>query len=641
MKSTYSLAIHYYKAIASSAKYLLVLVALAELLMVIAYQVQLPLYVNVGENDEKFVRGFYYSPEGQPVPARWTAGDGRIILRDTALVTPLTIVVRANAYRWVDHIYATTVTLNGHRVGVIDRANWRTWRFDVDDELLSGANELVVGLQSQTFVPSDLSPDYTDERELGILVDWIAIQPRWHGRLIFPSCHQLIFVALFVSGIYLAARIFGVPQRWSVSLAIGFVIVFAGIIAFQRTMADERILLTGLAIGLLAFVQAINTSKTSAGSRILMVIMIAILALVLRWHAAGLLPVEHDDQVYMEVAKYYAGAIERGNWMDVINFEPRTGHPILNKLIFASSLIVRNALGLRLSDLETMRSAAVLFGTLQVGLLTYFNPVAGWLLAIQSTEIKFTSIAYLEAVPAFTSLVAIIAFNKFRRTNHVKWLFLSAVALGATGASKFIYLNAGMAILIFLLWAQRRHWKTILLYLIVTGLAFLLFNPYLWADPLGRFLGMIAFHSRAVQDDFVKQYGRPWWYNLVTLYRPAVVFPSVLMERPPIFFFQIDAFIYLFGLGGLVNLARTSRLYLVWLCCGAIFLSLWGAKWEQYAMIIATPLCLSTGLGLTDLARWLPRCWGWAIRRAHLSHWARQYFLIKQSRKDHIIKRDV
>jgi hypothetical protein len=71
----------------------------------------------------------------------------------------------------------------------------------------------------------------------------------------------------------------------------------------------------------------------------------------------------------------------------------------------------------------------------------------------------------------------------------------------------------------------------------------------------------------------------------------------------------LDAPIYVLGLLGLPALAWRSRLYVAWFLVGVVFVSLWEAKWEQYAMVIATPLCLSAGYGVTDLLAWLGKRW--------------------------------
>ena len=60
-----------------------------------------------------------------------------------------------------------------------------------------------------------------------------------------------------------------------------------------------------------------------------------------------------------------------------------------------------------------------------------------------------------------------------------------------------------------------------------------------------------------------------------------------------------------------VGTVASSWCFVVWFLFGAIFISLWEAKWEQYAMVIATPLCLSAGYGVADALAWLGKYLQW------------------------------
>src|SRR6185295_15579914 len=118
-----------------------------------------------------------------------------------------------------------------------------------------------------------------------------------------------------------------------------------------------------------------------------------------------------------------------------------------------------------------------------VALLVLLNPFAGLFFALHTIQGQFGALTYLEALPAFTSTLAIVAFDRAPRHGR-RWLLLSAVMLGLTAASKYIYLVAGLAILPFLLWRYRRQPLLILLFGIITCGAFLVTNPILWDDPI-------------------------------------------------------------------------------------------------------------------------------------------------------------
>jgi 4-amino-4-deoxy-L-arabinose transferase-like glycosyltransferase len=333
-------------------------------------------------------------------------------------------------------------------------------------------------------------------------------------------------------------------------------------------------------------------------------ITVAVVALALRWNAIPLLPVESDDAIYMNVAQHYAQDMSSGNWTDLVRYDGETGHPPFYELAFASSLVVRDALGIPFSDVETMRVLAALLGAAQAGLVALLNPLAGWFVAIQTTEIKFTSMAYLEALPALAMAASVLSYERFRRTSQPRWLYISAVGLGLTAASKFIYLAGGFAIAAFLLWEQRKRPSRIVAFGIVSLAVFALASPYFWTDPIGRLEGMFAFHFENSTRSFVQQLDRPWWYLWVVLANPGMIY-SPPYEHPAFYVIVWDRLIYILGLLGLPSLARRSWLYLAWFVAGMIFLALWEAKWEQYAMIIAAPLCLAAGYFVLDAAKWL------------------------------------
>ena len=105
--------------------------------------------------------------------------------------------------------------------------------------------------------------------------------------------------------------------------------------------------------------------------------------------------------------------------------------------------------------LDYLRKTSAILGTLEVLALAILDPLAGFLLAIHTFTIKYTSQAMLEALPALTSLLAVIAYDRSRNSNRsALWLSLSGVALGLTAASKYIYAVVGVAIVLHWLWTN-------------------------------------------------------------------------------------------------------------------------------------------------------------------------------------------
>ena len=87
--------------------------------------------------------------------------------------------------------------------------------------------------------------------------------------------------------------------------------------------------------------------------------------------------------------------------------------------------------------LDYLRKTSAFLGTLEVLALAILDPLAGFLLAIHTFTIKYTSQAMLEALPALTSLLAVMAYDRSRNSKRsALWLSLSGVALGLTAASK-------------------------------------------------------------------------------------------------------------------------------------------------------------------------------------------------------------
>ncbi|MBI5035489.1 MAG: hypothetical protein HZB51_33610 [Chloroflexi bacterium] len=601
----------------SIIKHILLLILFAIVSVFVAYQSRVPTKILVADASLRNVSGFYYVEHAPEHSFRWTRGNGTVHFSGVGK-SALNLTVIANAWRHENQIFTATVTANGTPIGVIDRAGWRTWRFTISDNVVFPGDDLVVGFNSIPFVPSEIA-ESGDDRQLGIAVDSVEIQPKWNGSfndLVIPSLPQLLFVLVFVGGLYLFSQYLGLSERWAFMVGMVAVVLFAIAITLFRLEASQRIVIFVLGVGVIAATVGIrgwqsllaraDSSKWRRAAWWAIPLGIAMVALVLRVHALTRLPVEGDDSIYMGIVENYYHAIIVSDWRQVITFDAGEGHPILFKLIFASSLIVRDMAKLGLSNVEMMRTVAVLFGAIQAGMIALLNPLAGWFLAIQTTEVKFTSMVYLEALPALTAALAVIAFECYRQSSKDRWLYLSALALGATGASKFIYIVVGFAVLPFLLWEQRRQPLKIIGYGLVVAFAFFALDPYLWYDPVGRMLGMFSFHGSFSTREYVKELARPWWYNVVWLAGPAKIYAPDYMF-PNVFLIMWDTLIYGLALLGLPSLWHKSRLFFAWLVVGVIFVSLWEAKWEQYSLVIATPLCMAAGYFVADVAGWVKK----------------------------------
>ena len=366
--------------------------------------------------------------------------------------------------------------------------------------------------------------------------------------------------------------------------------------------------------------------------RVALALLIGCIGLGLRLDAASRLPIDADEDIYINNALHYAWSVRNGNWKQIYKFDENNQHPALNKLAYAAALLtvdpaeklqpkdiplepVQQTEG-KLWTLAARRMAAVL-GGLCVFFLALINPLAGLLLAVQTTAIKFTSEVYLESLPLLTSLLVMICYHRWqqgefanppRRSRwNLLWLAASAVFLGMTAAGKYIYCVVGLAVLIdfaLRLAADRRDLRRRAALMLGWGafslVMFLVTNPILWIHTAQRFTDSVLFHIEYSQSWNVKGSYRFWWHPLYLLSRStADIYPKL----QGIFYLDLDLWISLAGLLGAPLLWKRLRPYAVWLFTCAAFLLLWPTKWDQYILIILPALCLAGGELLTWAGR--------------------------------------
>jgi len=344
--------------------------------------------------------------------------------------------------------------------------------------------------------------------------------------------------------------------------------------------------------------------------RVALVALILLLGLAQRVSLACSLPVDADEPVYSWAASYYAGLMARGEWEQIPQYTYTLEHPAFVKLLYGLALWAAGAAGppdqpfappagflewgdeaARLGRLAVNRYVSVLFGALQVLAVTLVNPLSGLLLAVHTMTAKYTSEIYLEAVPACAITMAILSCGRaLRRTDGRAggWLWLSAALLGLAAASKYNYAAAGLVMLPFVFWQQRRRPWNVLLYGLLALAVFFALDPILWPDPVGRLRDSLLFHTRYTQSAEVARYDYPW-------YQPLLWMSGAGVWHPGQFWFPFDILTFLLSLVGLPFLFRQNRLYFAWLVWGWFLLFIWPTKWPQYTLIITPALCLSAG----------------------------------------------
>jgi hypothetical protein len=345
------------------------------------------------------------------------------------------------------------------------------------------------------------------------------------------------------------------------------------------------------------------------------VLLVVILALVVRLWAMFRLPIDFDEPVYLNTAVDYAQMMRSGDINAIIDYPEIREHPPLVRLLYGASLL---PLGQKagLSDtLLVTRLVSVVFGTLAAWVVAVFDPLAGLLMAINTYNVKYSSQAYLEALPQFASLAALFAllFSKSRRD----WFFwLSALALGVTAAGKYSYFPIFLVILYVYFLEKKYRWQDLVGYIGLAALTFIVFNPALWHNPLGRLYASIAFHPAYAQGAHVQQVNYPWYQPLIWLSsaKPYEWHPDVFIYNPAEGIFSIDGMIFILALVALPQQWRRQRWIVFWIASSVLFLLLWPTKWPQYTLVVIPAFCIAASDTIKRLyfkIRSLEEYYGW------------------------------
>lgn len=349
---------------------------------------------------------------------------------------------------------------------------------------------------------------------------------------------------------------------------------------------------------------------------ILSIVIVLIIAGMTRARAVQHLNIDFDEDDYTRAAQEYAHLIRTSNWSGFLETNYRPEHPPLAKIIMGLSLLTTPEKDL-IADrptssepnrylprllLKPERTVNAIFGWLTVALLAFVNPLAGLALATHSMTIKYNSQAMLEALPALTSFCMAWAYLQFKKNRKTSWLLTSAVFLGLTAASKYLYCVIALAILAdwFLTSKEQDEVKAFFKQALIWGvlgiLIFFVANPFLWANPIQKLSESILYHAEYSSGaEEVQRYGFPVWQPFQWLVTSAADW------EPDAFFLGPDFLITLLATFGLARLWKKERLYVLWLGFALAFLLFWSTKWPQYILILTVPLSLAAAEGLTQL----------------------------------------
>src|SRR4030066_1668498 len=218
-------------------------------------------------------------------------------------------------------------------------------------------------------------------------------------------------------------------------------------------------------------------NKKRFWSRRRLIHLMVMTGFVLRLWSAWQLPVDFDEPPYLEAGYQYAQFIQAGDINGLIDYSGPSEPPPLVKLLYGLTYLVLGRGVVWDQVLLLSRLVSVLFGSLAVLVVALIDPLAGGFMAVQTLEVKYTSQAYLEALPLFTSVLALYLLVHASSTRN-RWLILSAIALGITGAGKYSYFPILLVILYLLIWEKHEGAGKFFIYLSLAGVAFFAFNPY-------------------------------------------------------------------------------------------------------------------------------------------------------------------
>ncbi|NOK36288.1 hypothetical protein HMI49_24085 [Corallococcus exercitus] len=347
----------------------------------------------------------------------------------------------------------------------------------------------------------------------------------------------------------------------------------------------------------------------------LLVALVAVLVAVWqRAHAVERLGQDFDEATYLPIAFTYAGMMEQGRWGDIGKLRENFEHPPLVKLLFAQAVRVTGApepdwsnvpMGQPIPDaarpvFRATRSLSAVAGVLQVGLVALVDPLGALLLAWDPYHTKYTSQAYLEAVPGLLAVLALLAFERARRKGFSPgWTAVSGALLGLAAAGKYPYgLVGGLTFLPFLVAGARTRWRPWAAIVVSTAAAFILVNPALWSSPFALLWESITFHWDYSHNEHVRRAALPWYQPLAFLTDNwlSASDPGIYLTH-----FNARALLPL----AVVGLPRTWRERPVWAVgavVGLVFLLLWNTKWPQYLLLVLPALCVCAGGGVRTVA---------------------------------------
>lgn len=325
--------------------------------------------------------------------------------------------------------------------------------------------------------------------------------------------------------------------------------------------------------------------------------IIVLLSILLHAWSVWLLPVDYDEPIYLNAAADYARFIRQGDLQNIIDYPINSEHPPLIKLLYSIPYLLFPGMNDPGVYLLMARSISAIFGVLAIWMVTRENIWAGLLWTFQAMTLKYTSQAYLEALPMMASLAAVFLLLKASESNK-KFLWFSAIFLGVVAASKYPYLII-LVVLLFIFVQKKLTLKSMLFYGIIAFSTFILLNPSLWHAPIDRVQQIFQFHTAYSQSQHVQQVNYPW-------YQPLIFLSTTPNWHPDVFFFLTsDEIMFILAIVGTFFELKDRKYTAIWLIFGITTLLLWPTKWPQYTLIVTPAVALIAGHLITRGIEWL------------------------------------
>ena len=330
-----------------------------------------------------------------------------------------------------------------------------------------------------------------------------------------------------------------------------------------------------------------------------------VLVITIATHALAIakLPQDFDEPIYTKIAVEYARALERGDFDAIIDYPEVREHPALVKLVYGISIFLNRSENNYTESLQTERVVSAIFGVIGTILLALIDPFAGGLMAIHALVVKYSSQAYLEAIPLTFMILSVFAFLKTDKDKINSWFWLSAFALGATTAGKFTYTPVLVMVLAYLAFIEKKiPFRWMIGFALLAVASFFLLNITLWHEPFNRIMEALTYHANYQRGEHVTEVGFPWYQPFVWLF---VSTPGDW--HGGIFLYDIDPFIAAFAFAGILREWKERRWLVIWLVSGVAFLLLWRTKWPQYVLTIIPAICLMAAESARRFSKWVSK----------------------------------